>query len=110
MQIEETFRDIKDARYGFGIRLTLSNCKKRVAVLLLIAALALMVLGILGMAAYDSGIYRTYQANTIKNRKVLSYWYLGQQVYEHDRSGISIKILKKMFLNMINKICHYEIE
>ena len=110
MQIEETFRDIKDARYGFGIRLTLSNCKKRITVLLLIAALALMVLGILGMAAYDAGMYRMYQANTIKDRKVLSYWYLGQQIYEHDRSGVSIKIFKKTFLNMINKICHYEIE
>lgn len=109
MQIEETFRDIKDARYGFGIRLTLSNCKKRVTVLLLIAALALIVFGILGMTAYDSGIYRKYQANTIKSRKVLSYWYLGQQIYEHDKYTTPIKTLKRTFLNMIDNICHHEI-
>jgi hypothetical protein len=108
MQIEETFRDIKDPRYGFGARMTLSNCKQRVKVLLLIGALALLIFGILGKSAYESGAYRTFQANTIKNRRVLSYWYLGQQVYEHTTSWMPQEMLKKTFLNIINGIRNHE--
>lgn len=109
MQIEETFRDIKDTRYGLGIRMTLSNCKYRVSVLLLIAALGLLAFGILGKAGYKSDIYRKYQANTIKNRRVLSYWYLGQQIYEHAKSEIPVGMLKSTFLEMIKGIHNYEI-
>ena len=85
MQIEEVFRDIKDYQYGVGIRATLSNSKERVAVLLLIGALALLIFGILGRAAYELGFHVQFQANTIKNRRVLSYWYLGKQIYKDNR-------------------------
>ena len=94
MQIEETFRDIKDCRYGIGIRLTLSNMKERVAVLLLIAALALLIFVLLGREAYASGSYKTYQANTITIRRVLSFWYLGQQVYQHEGATRTVLELK----------------
>lgn len=109
MQIEETFRDLKDRRYGLGIRETLSNCKKRVAVLLLIAALALLVFGILGQAAYISGAYKHYQANTIIGRRVLSLWYLGQQIYEHDKKSINLQSSRTAFATILEGIHDHKI-
>lgn len=109
MQIEETFRDIKDYRYGIGIRATLSNSKERVAVLLLIAALALLVFGILGRLAYETGESRVFQANTIKNRRVLSYWYMGQQIYQHMGPIWPKSLLNKIIVIMITEIPTYEI-
>lgn len=104
MQIEETFRDIKDRRYGLGIRETLSNCKKRVTVLLLIAALALLVFGALGHVGYKSGAYKHYQANTTTHRRVLSFWYLGQQIYEHDKKSIQKADILYAFSSIIEGI------
>ena len=110
MQIEETFRDIKDPRYGFGIRATLSNCKKRVAVLLLIAAITLLVFGILGHMAYASGVYKHFQANTIRNRRVLSFWYLGQQVYEHIKPTLTAKDTHYAFKTILGGIHDYKMD
>lgn len=108
MQIEETFRDIKDPRYGFGVRMTLSNCKQRVTVLLLIAALGLLVFGVLGRAAYESGEFRRFQANTIKNRRVLSFWYLGQQIYEHTGGAKPGSLLQQTLMAILEEVPTYD--
>jgi hypothetical protein len=108
MQIEEVFRDIKSSNYGLGIRYTLSETKERVAVLMLIGALALLILGILGKAAYNEGIYKQFQANTIRNRKVLSCWYLGRQVYLHMSDKIPISMFQEAFNVIIEGVLTYE--
>jgi len=108
MQIEETFRDIKDPRYGLGIRHTLSNCRKRIAILLLIANLVLFIFGIVGRAAYESGINKRFQANTVSNRRVLSFWYLGKQVWDHMLSAIPIQALEQACINMMEDALCYE--
>ena len=97
MQIEETFRDIKDPRYGFDIRYALSNCKKRISVLMLIASIALLILGVIGKAGYLLGLNRKFQANTVTKELVLSLWYLGQQIYMHMRDTIPIHQLASSF-------------
>jgi hypothetical protein len=109
MQIEETIRDTKSTNYGFGIRYTLSEYKERIAVLLLISVLALLVLCVLGKVAYEKGIYKDFQANTITNRKVLSLWYLGRQIYEHKRHEITIKEFQTAARNIFKEIQVYEI-
>ena len=102
MQIEETIRDNKNLRYGFGINHTLSNTKERVAVLMLIAALAHFILAIIGTFAYQTGIFRHYQANTITTTRVLSIIFLGQQVLQHFRDTIP----KNEILSAFDTITH----
>ncbi len=78
-----------------GVRATLSNSKELIAVLLLIAALGLFTLGLVGKAGYDHGLHRQFQANTLRNRRVLSFWYLGQQMYAHLKTIIPLFNPKK---------------
>jgi hypothetical protein len=108
MQIEEIFRDTKSPHYGLGIRLTLSNKKERVAVLMLISSLALLILGALGKAAYELKLHVKFQANTIKHRKVLSLWYLGHQILKHMKNKIPIEAFRTAFTNFLNGMQCYE--
>ena len=80
MQIEETFRDIKSPQYGMGLRHSNSRCTKRFDILLLIAMLAEWLLRLLGLIAQKQNWERAFQANTIRNRRVLSIIRLGREV------------------------------
>jgi len=80
MQIEETFRDLKDERWGFGLAQARSSQHGRRAVLLLIGALALLALWLTGLAAAARGWMRRYQANTERRHAVLSLIFLGREV------------------------------
>jgi hypothetical protein len=80
MQIEESFRDVKSVRFGIGFELNLTRSLKRLQVLLLVAMIATFVLWLLGMAARAGQQHLQYQANTVKDRHVLSAVYLGLRV------------------------------
>ena len=80
MQIEESFRDIKSPQYGLGLRHSNTRCTKRVDILLLIAMLAEWVLRLIGFIATKHNWARQFQANTIRNRPVLSLIRLGREV------------------------------
>ncbi|HEY5959146.1 MAG TPA: transposase [Polyangiaceae bacterium] len=80
MQIEETFRDTKSHRFGFGLRYARSSSLHRIHVLLLLVALATLVLWLVGLAARAYNLARRFQANTISNRAVLSTPFLGRQL------------------------------
>ncbi len=80
MQIEETFRDLKSLQYGMGLRQSRSRCPRRYDVLLLIALLAEILLWCIGLAARHLGWQRRFQANTIRDRNVLSVLRLGKEV------------------------------
>lgn len=77
MQIEETFRDAKNHRFGWSFEDARSNSAKRFEVLLLLSTLGMFAVTLLGHAAETRGIHRRYQANTISTRRVLSLFYLG---------------------------------
>lgn len=77
MQIEETFRDAKNHRFGWSFGLARSGSAKRLEVLLLIAALGMFAVTLVGHAAENRGLHRRYQANTVRDRRVLSLFYLG---------------------------------
>ncbi|MGF1765551.1 hypothetical protein L4C32_19485, partial [Aliivibrio kagoshimensis] len=50
------------------------------------------------------GIHRRFQANTIKNRKVLSYFTLGKRVFKNIKIKITMlswRITVKMFYQKI---------
>jgi len=80
MQIEEGFRDLKSGRYGFSFEHARSQQPKRVEILLLIAALASVLAWLCGWIAEQRQLHFQFQANSIKDRRVLSLFYLGCQV------------------------------
>lgn len=89
MQIEEAFRDQKSQTYGLGSNTHRTKKKGRLEVLLLLAALASWLHYMLGLAAELAGKHRTFQANSVKNRRVLSFNYLGKRLCRLARVGIS---------------------
>lgn len=91
MQIEETFRDMKSDRFGLGLGYIRSKSPKRIAVLLALAAIAMLVVMLVGFHAERSGEHRKLQANTSK-RRVLSLFTVG------------VTMLARQFLTPLNQI------
>jgi len=79
MQIEETFRDAKNHRFGWSLGTVRLSTPQRAAVLLALAALAFLVITLIGMAVERSGRHRAYQANT-ETRRVLSLLVLATAI------------------------------
>lgn len=89
MQNQEVFRDQKSQTYGLGCNAHRTKKKGRLEVLLLLALLANWLHYMLGLAAELAGIHRTFQANSLKTRRVLSFNYLGKRLCRLVRVGIS---------------------
>lgn len=77
MQIEQTFRDLKNHRWGWSMRHCLSKSRDRIEILLLIASIAMLVQHLIGVAGELTGLQRAHQANTVRDRRVLSTFFLG---------------------------------
>jgi hypothetical protein len=77
MQIEETFRDAKNHRFGWSLGEVALSTSQRTEALLMLAALAYFVVTLLGIAAERQRAHRAYQANTERRRRVLSYFVLA---------------------------------
>lgn len=77
MQIEETFRDLKNHRWGWSLRHCGSRKKRRIENLLLIAAVAMLVQQLAGLAGESLRLHYRHQANTLRKRRVLSFFVLG---------------------------------
>lgn len=82
MQIEEAFRDLKNTKNGFSLRHCRSFSKERLDIALLLGALAMFVLWLIGIAAKQKNMQYAFQANTIRNRDVLSVISIGWQALE----------------------------
>jgi len=76
MQIEETFRDAKNHRFGWSLGGVRTACVTRAVVLLLLTSLAMIVATMIGIGAERRGVHRAYQANTSRTR-VLSFLVLA---------------------------------
>jgi len=79
MQIEEAFRDLKNTRNGFSLRHCRSFEIQRLNVALLIAAIAMLLLWVIGIVAKQQKQHRLFQANTLRHRNVLSVFTIGWQ-------------------------------
>jgi len=77
MEIEESFRDDKSARFGRGLALSRCHSAERRAVILLLLALAQLTILLAGLSAEAQGLARRFQANSIRVRRVLSLLFLG---------------------------------
>ena len=94
MQIEENFRDDKSPRYGWQFEFARSRNRRRLENLLLLIALATLAAALAGLAVVASNEQRHYQANTVRNRSVLSIITLGRRVLArlHDISPPQIAL------------------
>jgi hypothetical protein len=77
MQIEQNFRDLKNHRWGWSLRHCRSAGKRRVELLLLIGGIATFVQHLAGFAGELVDLHHRYQANTVRKRRVLSFFVLG---------------------------------
>jgi hypothetical protein len=82
MQIEELFRDAKNHRFGWSLRDVRTDSLLRATVILLLAAIAMVVVTLIGMTAERRGVHRLFQANTIRLRRVLSLFVLGCAIFQ----------------------------
>lgn len=80
MQIEETFRDAKNTRFGMCLSHARTHDVNRANVLLLLASFAHLVSILLGIAAEAADLHRRYQANTVRSKRVFSLATLGRLI------------------------------
>jgi hypothetical protein len=78
--IEETFRDQKDLHFGMGLKATHIGKPARRDRLLLLAAMAQVLMTLLGAAAEEAGLDRYLKVNTVRRRthslfRQGLYWY-----------------------------------
>ena len=85
MQIEQSFRDIKSHQFGLSARYIRTRCIYRWSVKMLLAAIVQLMFWVIGVIAHSQNFQRVFQANTVRDRKVFSYFYLGQLMVEFDK-------------------------
>ncbi|WNC73796.1 hypothetical protein RGQ13_07355 [Thalassotalea psychrophila] len=100
MQIEEGFRDMKSHRYGLGLGLHQSYKTERLANLVLITTLANFVVFLTGTVAIMTNRHRRYQANTVKNKMILSRVFIGLRVL----SDKKMRLTKRHLNDALDKI------
>jgi hypothetical protein len=80
MRIEETFRDQKCPRLGFGLDAVKTTRRARIEVYFLLVSLAHFVSVLVGAAAEENLLHWRFQANTERSRRVLSWARLGAEL------------------------------
>jgi hypothetical protein len=106
MQIEESFRDIKSHQFGLGARYARTENIDRWGVKMLLSAIVQVVYWIIGVIGHSQGYQRKFQSNTVKNKKVFSYFYLGRLIVEHDmlhKISINYKTLQSVINNELER-------
>jgi hypothetical protein len=79
MRIEENFRDTKCSHYGQGLKHSLTKRPVRMAILLLIAAIATWAAWLAGIITTLKGNASDFQAHSAKFTNSLSMVYLGRE-------------------------------
>lgn len=77
MQIEESFRDVKNSRYGMSLELMSSRSTARLTVLMLLAHIVYTIIYILGSTIEEKNLHYQFQSNSTKTRRVISIIYLA---------------------------------
>ena len=89
MQIEQAFRDTKNARFGLGLSHSASRTPERLAVLALIASLAEFVLRLIGQCAIDGHLQYDLQLTNRKKRAEISVIRTGRLLIDSALSAFS---------------------
>jgi hypothetical protein len=93
MQIEQTFRDVKNRQWGMGLSDSQTTHLRRLAVLLLIGALAAYALWLIGLAAQRTGYRVAYgskkkAANTLSIISLAKSW-ISEKIGLPPRSALT---------------------
>ena len=91
MHIEELFRDFKNHRFGWSLRVARTSSTRRYAILILIAFLAYFVVMMVGILMEKTGEHLRLQSNSLKSRRVLSLFFLGKE-------GVRLGFYKSCYL------------
>jgi hypothetical protein len=102
MQIEENYRDMKNKRWGWALDHYAGKEHSRFQILLLIAALGVLVQHSVGCAAEKRGLQYSFQANTVRNRRVLSIFVLGGFLLKARNEG---RLTDTDILEGVNELC-----
>jgi hypothetical protein len=89
MQIEQSFRDTKNARFGLGLANSASRAPERLAVLALIASLAEFVLRLIGQCAINHHLQHDLQLTNRKSRPELSVIRVGMLLVDSALSSFT---------------------
>lgn len=95
MQIEQNFKDIKNERTGVGLRRNLSSGQTRCNLLFFLACLLSIIFWWFGLMIETQNKHRSYQANTIKNKRVRSFIHLGRMAIRHEPGLLNWKDFRK---------------
>ncbi len=85
MQIEESFRDIKSHQFGLSARYIRTVSVYRWTIAMLLAAIVQVTLWIIGVIGHHQNMQAYFQSNTVRDKKVFSYFYLGQLIVQHNK-------------------------
>jgi hypothetical protein len=109
MQIEQTFRDLKNAQWGMGLSTSQTRKPRRMAALLLIAALLSFALWLIGLAARASGYSISY-GSRLKARTTLSILSLARSwLDEPKRPSLTPRQLDNALIELAAMVMTYEI-
>lgn len=97
MQIEQNFRDDKSTASGLKWRFSRTRCPKKISVLILIAAIATLILWMIGFTAEKKNIQHDFQANTVRTYRVISYVFLAKQMVVHGFKKLRVRKFHPMF-------------
>jgi len=100
MQIEQSFRDMKNSKYGFSFKHTLTRSIKRLNVLLLIAAIVNFIVWSVGVLAEQKKWHLKCQSNTSKKR-TLSLFYLGSIILKSNHFEVTLLQLNQALKNVV---------
>ena len=105
MRIEENFRDTKCHHYGLGLKDSLTRTPERMAILLLIAAIATFAAWLAGIITIHHGKAADFQAHSAKFTNSLSIVYLGREVIKKqlDISNSELVLALEILLQMVIK-------
>ncbi|MUI15116.1 IS4 family transposase [Massilia dura] len=110
MQIEQTFRDLKNAKWGMALRHSQTTSLLRLAALLLIGALLTYALWLIGLAARAAG-YEVHYGSHPKAGSCLSIFSLAMHwVDDYRRPRLSPSAIKYAFIELVSMVRTWEFE
>lgn len=101
MQIEQNFRDLKNQRWGFGLRYSKTEKIERLDILLLIGFIATLILWLIAVIAEHNKLHYGFQANTKRNGRAISLFYLGWQIIKHGVNGLCVFSINKAYTLLV---------
>lgn len=101
MSIEEGFRDLKSKQYGMNLEGVKTKKGIRKDIMLIVSMLCNLVAVLTGVAGEAMNLHFQFQSNSIKNRRVLSIFFLGCRLIKR-KAKIPMEIIQ-LAINSLKK-------